>query len=109
VAAGEDQLEPLVADRRVVDHVLHRLGHIEQPRLLRERALAPDAIDGAIARRRRQPRGGAGRHAVARPALRRDRERLLRRFLGEVEVAEEADEGGEDAAPVLAEGLVDDG
>ena len=47
-------------------------------------------------------------HAVARPALRRDRERLLRGFLGEVEVAEEADQRSEDASPLLAEGLFED-
>ena len=52
------------------------------------------------------PRVGGG--AVARPALRRDRERLLRGFLGEVEVAEEADQGGEDASPLVAEDLLED-
>jgi hypothetical protein len=46
---------------------------------------------------------------VARPALGGDRERLLRGLLGEVEVAEEADQGGEDAAPLLAEDLLEDG
>jgi hypothetical protein len=30
-------------------------------------------------------------------------------FLGEVEVAEEADQAGEDAAPLVAEDLVEDG
>ena len=34
-----------------------------------------------------------------------DGERLLRGFLGEVEVAEEADQGGQDAAPFRAEDL----
>jgi hypothetical protein len=38
-----------------------------------------------------------------RPALRRDREGLLRGLLGEVEVAEEADQGGKDAPPLVAE------
>ena len=47
-------------------------------------------------------------HAVARPALGGDREGLLRGFLGEVEVAEEADQGSEDAAPLLAEDLLED-
>ena len=47
--------------------------------------------------------------AVARPALGGDRERLLRGLLGEVEVAEEADQGSEDAAPLLAEDLLEDG
>jgi hypothetical protein len=49
-----------------------------------------------------------GGDAVARPALRGDGEGLLRGFLGEIEVAEEADEGSEDAAPLLAEGLLED-
>ena len=47
-------------------------------------------------------------HPVAWPALGRGRERLLRGFLGEVEVAEEADQGGEDAAPLLAEDVLED-
>jgi hypothetical protein len=46
--------------------------------------------------------------AVARPALGGDRERLLRGLLGEVEVAEEADERGEDAPPLVAERLLED-
>ena len=46
--------------------------------------------------------------AVTRPALGGDRERLLRGFLGEVEVAEEADERGEDAPPLVAERLLED-
>jgi hypothetical protein len=51
---------------------------------------------------------GVRRDPVARPALGGDREGLLRGFLGEVEVAEEADERSEDAAPLLAEGLLED-
>ena len=46
--------------------------------------------------------------AVARPALGGDREGLLRGFLGEVEVAEEADQRSEDASPLVAEGLLED-
>ncbi len=42
---------------------------------------------------------------VSWPALRGDRERLLRGFLGEVEVAEEADQGSEDASPLIVEDL----
>ena len=49
-----------------------------------------------------------GRDAVARPARRGDGEGLLRGFLGEVEVAEKADQRREDAAPLLAEGLLED-
>ena len=40
MAAREDQLEPLVGERRLLHLVLHGLGHLEQARLLRERAFA---------------------------------------------------------------------
>ncbi len=43
-----------------------------------------------------------------RPALGGDREGLLCGLLGEVEVAEEADQRSEDTSPVLAEGLFED-
>jgi hypothetical protein len=49
-----------------------------------------------------------GGRPVAGPALGGDRERLLRGFLGELEVAEEADERRQDAAPLVAEGLLED-
>ena len=55
-----------------------------------------------------QPAGLLGR-SVPRPPFRRDRERLLRGFLGELEVAEEADQGGEDASPVLSEDPLEQG
>ena len=50
---------------------------------------------------------GLARRAVAGPALGRDRERLLGGFLGEIEVAEEADQAGEDAAPLVAKDLLE--
>jgi hypothetical protein len=43
---------------------------------------------------------------VARPPVGGDGERLLGGFLGEIEVAEEADQGGQDAAPFLPEDLL---
>jgi hypothetical protein len=50
-----------------------------------------------------------GRPAERKPAsaavVGGHRERLLRGFLGEVKVTEEADQGGQDAAPFLAEDL----
>ena len=54
-----------------------------------------------------QARGLAG-HAVARPLLERGRERVVQRLLGEVEVAEQADQRGEHAARLGAIDLVDD-
>ena len=109
MAAGEDELQALVGDGGVVHLVLHRLGHCEQARLGQQRALAPQAVDGAVARRRGQPRSGVARGTLARPALGGDREGLLSGLLGEVEVAEGADQGCDHAAPLVAEGLLDQG
>ena len=49
MAAGEDELQALVGDRRLVHLVLHRLGHFEQACLGQQRALAPQPVDGAVA------------------------------------------------------------
>jgi hypothetical protein len=68
-----------------------------------------DAVDRAVSGRRHEPRAGVLRGAVARPALGGDRERLLRGFLGELEVAEEADQGSKDSAPLLAEDVLENG
>ena len=45
--------------------------------------------------------------SLTRPPLRGDGECLLDGLLGEIEVAEEADQGGEDTSPLLAEDLLD--
>ena len=46
---------------------------------------------------------GRARNACAGPALERCRERVLHRVLGELEVAEDADQGREDTAPLVPE------
>jgi hypothetical protein len=75
---------------------------------LRQRAIPADAVDCAVAGGGQQPGAGAGRNTVAWPTLGCDGKRLLRGFLGEIEVAEEADEGRNDATPVVAKDLVED-
>jgi hypothetical protein len=60
-----------------------------------------------VARGRRQPRARVAWQPVAGPALCGRRKRLLRGFLGEIEVAEEADQRREDTAPLLAEDLLE--
>ncbi len=110
VAAGEDQLEAFVAKARRLLHLVLLFGglDVEQPDL-RRRACAR-AGSRSIARLRAVTMShapGFSGDAVARPALGREREGLLRGLLGEVEVAEEADEGGEHPPPLLAKGLLD--
>jgi hypothetical protein len=71
-----------------------------------ERPLAPDAVDRAVPGRRRQPGAGVGRSALPRPPRGCDRERLLGGILGEVEVAEKADQVRDDTTPLVAEDVV---
>ncbi len=112
VTAGEDQLQALVGKRALLHRflcgrVVDGLGYLEQARLGQQRAVAADAVDRTPASRRHEPAGGIRGRALDRPAFRGGRKCLLRGLLGEVEVAEEADERSEDAPPQLAEGLLE--
>jgi hypothetical protein len=108
VTTREDELEALVREAHLILTLLghvHRLAALllfELLRLARERAIAADPVDRAVARRAQQPPARVRRRTVAWPALRRDRERLLSGLLGEVEVAEKADQRREHAWPLLA-------
>ena len=110
VAAGEDQLEPLVGDRASSSPLRPPCasGDVElaesSRRSVRSRRIRSIA---RLRAGRHQPGARVGGHAVARPALGGDRERLLGGLLGELEVAEEADQVGEDASPLVAEDLLE--
>ncbi|MNC87358.1 hypothetical protein D3C83_30790 [compost metagenome] len=62
-----------------------------------EARAAADGIDRLEAPGRNEPRPRIGGDAIARPVLEGGTERLMQRFLGEIEIAEEPDQGGEDA------------
>ena len=87
--------------------LLGLVGPAQLLELLLGGAPAAEPVDRAVARDRVQPRRRRLRRAVARPPLERERERLLERVLGQLEVAQPADERGEHARAVLAEGLLD--
>ena len=74
-----------------------------------ERAVAAQPVDRAPASRDRDPGARVGRHAVARPGRDGGGERVLHRVLGELEVADVADERGQDLRPLGAEGALDGG
>ena len=106
MAAGEDQPQPVVA------HRAHLLGRARRRARAASAAcgvpvvagrLPAEPVDGPVAGRGDDPAARVGRHAVDRPALDGDGERLLDRLLGEVDVAEDADQGGDDPAVLLAE------
>jgi hypothetical protein len=72
-----------------------------------EPLLAPHPVDRPVAGRGDDPRRGIGGHAVAGPALERDRERVLDRLLGAIEVAERASEDGDRLSRLAAEQAVE--
>jgi len=80
-------------------------GHLDEEFLAA--SLAAEAVDRSIAGSGRDPAARVGRQAVARPCAQRDRKRLLDRILGEVDVAEGADQGGDRSAGLLAEDPAD--
>jgi hypothetical protein len=109
VAAGEEELQALIGDRCLhLDLVLNGFRDIQQAGLFLELPVAADPIDRPVASGRDEPGARVVRDPVLGPALGCDRERLLSGLLGEVEAAEEADQAGEDAAPLLPEDLVED-
>src|SRR5207253_7727544 len=101
-------LQPFVGKCRLVHNgvVLDPFADVELAGLRYERPFATDAIDRAVAGGRDQPGAGIVRRPVTWPALGRDREGFLSGLLGEVEVAEETDQGGQHAGPLLAEDLL---
>jgi hypothetical protein len=105
--SSEDEFQALVQERGGVHRCLRPIPGNQQAELRREHPLTADAVRRVIASRRHQPGARVAGDAVARPPVGGDGERLLRGFLGEVEVAEEADQGGQDATPLLTEVAVE--
>jgi hypothetical protein len=68
-----------------------------------------DAVDRPVPGGGDQPRIGIGGLALARPALGGDRKGVRRGLLGEVEVAEEADQRRKDTPPLVAEDVLKNG
>ena len=100
MAAGEDEAEPLVAHGTLLSGLV---GGGEQHRLRLPciaARLPAQPVDGPATRGRDDPAGGAGRHTLSGPVFDRDGERVLHGILGEVDVAEGADEDRH-RAPVL--------
>jgi len=69
------------------------------------RRLPPEPVDGLVAGGRDDPTARIRRHTGHRPALEGDDEGLLHRLFGEVDVTEEADQGGHGPAELQPERL----
>src|SRR5262249_54507807 len=112
VTACEDESQTIVFDAALIleggGRRWVRTRERNRDRAQRDRAsIAPSAIDRAVTARADEPRPWVCWNRVASPRLDRDREGLLHRLLGAVEVAEEADERREDSPGVLAVHSVD--
>src|SRR5216683_2899686 len=110
VTAGEDQPQPVVSHRT---HLLRRVFLPVQQRglgvAIMARGLPAQLVDRAVPGRRSNPRAGVRRQSGDGPAIDSHCESLLDRFLGDVDVAEEADQGGYAPAvlaPVVAFDLI---
>ena len=119
MAAREDQPQLIVRDRahRVLGHDLHRRllplrleGRVarQQDLALRESPVPAQPVDRPVPRGGGDPRRGVVREAADRPRLERRDERLLDHLLGEVEVAQHADERRDRASRAFTEQAVDD-
>ena len=97
VAAGEHQPQAVVGHLSL----LLREG-LELAELRRQHARPPQPVDRLVPRGGGDPRTRIARDALDRPALERDEPRILDRLLGEVEVAEDADQGGDRSSRLLA-------
>src|SRR5688572_22141948 len=108
VAAGEDQSQPVVAHGTLLDELV---AGVQQRRLgvaVLAQGLATQAVDRPVAGSGDDPPRRAGRHAVGGPARARDHERVLDRLLGDVDVAEAADQDRHGSAVLLTEDPLDD-
>jgi len=103
VAAREDQAQLLVGNHLGLLVVATRRQGRKELRLPLEGPLAPDPVDRTVASGCRQPGAGVVGHSVDGPALERPRHCVLESVLGEVEVAEDADQAREHAPPLGAE------
>jgi hypothetical protein len=111
VAAGEDEPQPVVVHgSHLLEHARLAVAGSEHRHLAEQLpapCLAAQPVDGMVAGGRGDPAARIGRHAIARPLSQGDGEGLLDRVLGDVDVAEGTDQGGQRPARLLAEDPAD--
>ena len=95
----EDQPQPIVLDLVLAGGLGIQRARVEPFGELSERGskarAAPHAVDRLEAAGGHEPRARVARHAVARPLLDRRRKGIVHRLFGEIEIAEQADQGCE--------------
>ena len=111
VAAGEDQPEAIIGDLgRIVVGLLGGRAQLRRGirfQLVREPRPAPDAIDALVPGRLDDPGPRRLGNAGGPPLVHRGHKGFLGGLFGQVEIADEANEGGDDPAPIGAVDRVD--
>jgi hypothetical protein len=107
VRAGEDQPQAVVAHRPLLLRLVADMREHGRGVPVGAGRLAAEAVDRAAPRGEDDPALRTGREPGPRPALHGDGERVLDRLLGDVDVAEDADEDGHRAAVLGAEDTLD--
>src|SRR6185312_4036023 len=107
MTAREDQAQPVVAHGGLLFGLILRLQQIRIRMPVFARALAADAIDGAVARGGDDPPDRASGQSGRRPALDGGGEGVLHRLFGVVDAAEHAHQRRDRAAIFLAEHTLD--
>ncbi|MHC2316297.1 hypothetical protein ACVIHC_003343 [Bradyrhizobium diazoefficiens] len=105
MAAGEDQPQHVVVERRrrLVGRLRVELELMHERLLLAaEHGLPPDAINRLVAADIDEPGARIIGHLARRPAFERDREGILECVLGEIEIADEADQRGKHPPRLVA-------
>src|SRR5262245_6129807 len=111
MAAGEDQPQHVVVEHGVRFLAWREgveLELMDQLLLLAAKGdIAADAVDRLVAPDIDQPGARVLRQLAGRPAFQRHRKGILQHILGEIEIADEADQRGHRPARLVAEDLFD--
>jgi hypothetical protein len=110
VATGEDEPEAIVWYGLCVVHLALLVSREEEGGLrvaVVARRLAPEAIERPALGCGHDPAASVGRHPLRRPALHRRDEGFLDCLLGDVDVAEEAGQCGDNLSGFVAEDCLD--
>jgi hypothetical protein len=86
---------------------MQRLELLQDRLLLAQGPFAAQPVDRLVPGDAGDPCARVRRYAVARPALQGDEERLLNGLLGRLEVAQDANEGGDRPSRLVPEQTVD--
>src|SRR5438067_5259090 len=109
MTAREDQPEAVVLHRPHLHRLVLSVQEGGVSVAVVTRGLAPEPVDAPIAGRGDDPAGRARRNPRLRPALEGSEEGLLDRFLGDVDVTEEADQGRDRPPGLFTERSLDVG